>query len=299
MRGQRDLDLGVDIEPFGVMVLGFSKQRHAVHKAPRLAEIGELERAHDRLALARQIPLGMIGKQLFYFVLGEFGNLSHRGKDLSFACCGGECFCLTVLMMQAELKATDLACRRGDRLLFRKLGFSLAAGEALHITGANGTGKTTLMRALSGLTTPFAGEVQRTGELGLLDERPALDPDQPLGKALGFWNRIDGGADPAEAHAKLGLGALLEVPVRYLSTGQRKRAGLAALIGRGIPIWLLDEPLSGLDVAAIETVTRLIEAHVQGGGIALIASHQALAIEGLKSLELGDYAPRRQEEEEE
>lgn len=191
---------------------------------------------------------------------------------------------------QASLTATDLACRRGDRLLFRKLSFALGAGEALHVTGANGIGKTTLMKALSGLTTPFAGEVERVGELGLLDERPALDLDQPLGKALAFWAKLDGCVDPSEALGTLGLQGLLEVPVRYLSTGQRKRAGLAALLCRNVPIWLLDEPLSGLDVGAIEVVTRLIEAHVNDGGIALIASHQALDIEGLQTLELGDYA---------
>ena len=202
-------------------------------------------------------------------------------------------------MMQAELKALDLACRRGDRLLFRKLGFSLGEGEALHVTGANGTGKTTLMRALAGLTTPFAGEVVRSGELGLLDERPALDLDQPLGKALAFWERIDGCADPSAAQQVLGLKPLLEVPVRYLSTGQRKRAGLAALLNRGVKIWLLDEPLSGLDTAAIEQVTALIQLHIGGGGIALIASHQTLAIEELQTLELGDYAPSYTDEAEE
>jgi len=195
------------------------------------------------------------------------------------------------------LAASSLACRRGDRLLFRKLSFIVKAGEALHITGANGTGKTTLMRAAAGLTTPYAGEVERDGELGLLDERPALDLDQPLGKALEFWARVDGCAAPSEVLGALGLHGLLEVPVRYLSTGQRKRAGLAALLSREVPIWLLDEPLSGLDVAAIETVTRLIEAHVKGGGLALIASHQRLDIEGLQTLELGDYAPAIKEEE--
>ena len=199
--------------------------------------------------------------------------------------------------MQVQLRASNLACRRGDRILFRKLSFSLAGGEALHVTGANGIGKTTLMRCLAGLTTPFAGEVERSGELGLLDERPALDPDQPLGKALGFWERIDGCSDPNEALSTLGLSNLLEVPVRYLSTGQRKRAGLAALLNRSVPIWLLDEPLSGLDTEAIEQVTSLIQLHVGGGGIALIASHQPLAIEGLKSLELGDYVPRYEAED--
>ncbi|WP_298336951.1 heme ABC exporter ATP-binding protein CcmA [uncultured Erythrobacter sp.] len=201
--------------------------------------------------------------------------------------------------MQAQLTATNLACRRGDRVLFQKLSFALSEGQALHITGANGIGKTTLMRALAGLSTPFVGEVQREGELGLLDERPALDLEQPLGKALGFWNRVDNCENPSEAQMRLGLDRLLEVPVRYLSTGQRKRAGLAALLSRKVPIWLLDEPLSGLDVAAIETVTRLIEKHVKSGGLALIASHQRIEIEGLQSLELGDFVPSYAEWEEE
>ncbi len=194
------------------------------------------------------------------------------------------------LEIAPALTAQGIACRRGDRLLFRGLSFALQSGEALHLTGANGTGKTTLIRALAGLTTPFAGDVTQAGPLGLLDERPALDPELPLGRALAFWQRIDGCADPSGAFSVLGLEQLLEVPVRYLSTGQRKRAGLAALIGRGVPIWLLDEPLSGLDVAAIEQVTVLIQTHIDEGGIALIASHQTLAIKGLRSLELADYA---------
>lgn len=189
------------------------------------------------------------------------------------------------------LRAEGLACRRGDRLLFRRLSLELNGGEAVHLTGANGTGKTTLIRALSGLTTPFAGEVTHEGAIGLLDERPALDPDQPLGKALAFWNRIDGRKGPAHSHAALGLVPLLEVPVRYLSTGQRKRAGLAALIERQVPIWLLDEPLSGLDVGAIEQVSHIIAHHVECGGIALIASHQMLDIAGLRTLALENYAP--------
>jgi len=187
------------------------------------------------------------------------------------------------------LSATNLACRRGDRLLFRGLSFALEAGEALHVTGANGTGKTTLIRTLAGLTTPFAGSVERTSAVGLLDERPALDPDLPLGRALAFWERVDGCADPSGSLGALGLEPLLDVPVRYLSTGQRKRAGLAALLNRGVKVWLLDEPLSGLDSAAIEQVMALIRLHVGGGGIALIASHQELAIKGLKTLAIENY----------
>ena len=200
--------------------------------------------------------------------------------------------------MQAQLSASNLACRRGDRLLFRGLSFELAQGEALHLTGANGTGKTTLIRTIAGLTTPFAGEIARDGAIGLLDERPALDPDMPLGKALAFWERVDGCTDPSNALIVLGLEPLLDVPVRYLSTGQRKRAGLAALLNRGVPIWLLDEPLSGLDTAAIDQVTALIALHVRGGGIALIASHQTLALKNLRTLAIEDFAVRERDEEE-
>ncbi|MEM8723884.1 MAG: heme ABC exporter ATP-binding protein CcmA [Pseudomonadota bacterium] len=193
-----------------------------------------------------------------------------------------------------SLSSTDLACRRGDRLLFRGLSFVLASGEALHITGANGAGKTTLIRALAGLTSPYAGKVSADGAIGLLDERPALDPDLPLRRALAFWEQVDGCKDPGGALSVLGLEPLLDVPVRYLSTGQRKRAGFAALLNRGVPVWLLDEPLSGLDKGAIEQVTALIQLHIAGGGIALIASHQPLAIEGLQTLAIEDFAPARE-----
>ncbi|TRD10724.1 heme ABC exporter ATP-binding protein CcmA [Erythrobacter insulae] len=194
------------------------------------------------------------------------------------------------------LSAHALACRRGDRLLFRGLSFALESGEAMHVTGANGTGKTTMIRALAGLTTPYSGSVERAGDIGLLDERTGLDPDLPLGKALSFWQRIDACSAPSHALATLGLAPLLDVPVRYLSTGQRKRAGLAALLNRGSPIWLLDEPLSGLDAAAIKQVTALIADHIAGGGIALIASHQPLAIAGLQSLAIEKFTPVYQDE---
>lgn len=196
--------------------------------------------------------------------------------------------------LSPRLSATDLAFRRGDRLLFRGLTFELTGGEALHVTGANGTGKTTLMRALAGLLTPFSGNVSTEGALGLLDERMALDPDLPLSKALAFWQRIDGCTSPSGALTALGLEPLLDVPVRYLSTGQRKRAGMAVLLNRDAKIWLLDEPLSGLDTVAIDQVTSLIQLHVSGGGITVIASHQRLAIEGMKSLGLEDYARREE-----
>ena len=195
------------------------------------------------------------------------------------------------------LTAENLACRRGERLLFRRLSFRLESGAACHVTGANGAGKTTLIRALAGLTTPYAGHVTREGALALLDERTGLDPDLPLGRALAFWFALDGVGQPDAVMARLRLEALAEVPVRYLSTGQKKRAALARVLGQSAPVWLLDEPLSGLDTASQSLVSALVREHCAGGGIALIASHQPLDVPGMTSFAIEDFAPLDAEEE--
>lgn len=194
-----------------------------------------------------------------------------------------------------SLTADELACRRGERLLFRRLSFALQAGAACHVTGANGAGKTTLIRVLAGLTTPYAGSVTRVGILALLDERMGLDHDLPLGRALAFWFGLDGATDAATIMARLRLEALAEVPVRYLSTGQKKRAALARVLGQSAQVWLLDEPLSGLDTASQGLVNALVREHCAGGGIALIASHQPLDVPGMTSFAIEDFAPSEQE----
>ncbi|MEY4239759.1 MAG: heme exporter ATP-binding protein CcmA [Pseudomonadota bacterium] len=190
-------------------------------------------------------------------------------------------------MQACRLTANNLACQRGERLLFRALGLELASGKALQVKGANGIGKSSLIRILAGLLRPLAGEVARDGSVGLLDERPALDPGLPLGQALGFWQRLDGPGD-AEL-AQLGLSGLLEVPVRYLSTGQKKRAALARLLGQEAPIWLLDEPLNGLDTRGVALVEALVAQHCAQGGIALVASHQPIVLPGGQAIDLADF----------
>lgn len=190
--------------------------------------------------------------------------------------------------MQAALKATDLACRRGDRVLFTGVSLELAPGEACHIIGANGIGKSSLIRILAGLAPPWAGSVERDGAIGLIDDRSALDPQLPLGRALGFWAELDG--HDAGAADRLGLSELLDVPVRYLSTGQRKRAALARLVTQNPPIWLLDEPLNGLDSHAAALTLMLVAEHCASGGICVVASHQPFAHPGIAALNLADFA---------
>lgn len=192
------------------------------------------------------------------------------------------------MMQPARLAAYDLACRRGDRLLFRGVSFELHQGDALQLAGPNGIGKSSLMRILAGLLRPYNGHVEIDGSLALADERPALDPHRPLGEALAFWRAVD---QAGEARADFGLEDLLDVPVRYLSTGQRKRAALARLAASGARIWLLDEPLNGLDTHWGAATQAAIEAHRALGGIAVIASHQPLQLQKLKKLALLEHLP--------
>lgn len=191
-------------------------------------------------------------------------------------------------MQECHLAANDLACLRGDRLLFRGLSLRLAGGQALQVAGANGIGKSSLMRLLAGLMHPFSGTVSSVGAIGLMDERLALDPALPLGRTLAFWGRIDGAADTQLA--RLGIAGLLDVPVRYLSTGQKKRAAFARLLGQQAPVWLLDEPLNGLDGDAVELAQTLAAEHCAGGGICVIASHQPFDLPGMERLALAEYA---------
>lgn len=193
-------------------------------------------------------------------------------------------------MSGALLVAQGLACQRGDRLLWRGVDLSLEAGGALHIVGANGIGKSSLLRIIAGLLPAMAGRVACAGGVALLDENPALDRDRTLADALDFWGQVDGQSGVDAALNTVGMAALADVPSRYFSTGQRKRAALARLLVQSAPIWLLDEPSNGLDHEGVAMLEALIEAHRAGGGCALIASHQPLALAEMQMLALSDYS---------
>ena len=171
--------------------------------------------------------------------------------------------------MSHLLRLDRVALDRGGRTLFEDLSFALEPGAGLHLTGPNGIGKSSLIRLVAGLLKQRAGRIDRP-RVALADDQHALDRELPLGKALAFWNARDG----VDA---LGLTALVDVPVRLLSTGQAKRAGLARVAASSAPLWLLDEPLNGLDEDGAARLDKLIAAHRRSGGAVLAASHRPLA----------------------
>lgn len=172
--------------------------------------------------------------------------------------------------MTGLLRFEGVALRRGGRLLFENLDLELGPGQALQVAGPNGSGKSSLLRLAAGLLDAELGRVERS-RAALADDSLALDRELPLGRALRFWC-----GSPEATMDSLGIGYLQEVPVRFLSSGQRKRATLARVAASGAPLWLLDEPLNALDADGSERLGSLIAEHLHEGGAVLAASHQSL-----------------------
>jgi heme exporter protein A len=180
----------------------------------------------------------------------------------------------------------NVACVRGGRLLFEGVSFALAAGEAALVTGPNGAGKSSLLRVAAGLLEA-TGVVEKDGAIALADENAALDRDLPLEAALRFWARLDGREDALSgAMDAMDLAHLAPVPVRMLSTGQRKRAALARTIASGAGIWLLDEPNNGLDTESVSRLERACAAHQEAGGIVVAATHLPLDLASVRKVSL-------------
>jgi heme exporter protein A len=184
---------------------------------------------------------------------------------------------------QRRIDVTDLACRRGDRLLFSGLGFSVGAGQALLLRGPNGVGKTTLIRTLAGLLRPEAGTITIAGrdaearpgtDMHLMAHLSAVKGRLTVAENLAFWRVLNGGAgDTASALAEVGLAPIADLEARHLSAGQERRLALARLIVSPRPIWLLDEPTAALDAEGEKLVGRLIDAHLDAGGCCIAATH--------------------------
>jgi heme exporter protein A len=188
-----------------------------------------------------------------------------------------------------QLVLHDCALNRGGRRLFSGLSFALEPGDAALVTGPNGAGKSSLTRMIAGLLPVAEGQLTVNGRLALSNESLALDSGEPLGDALSFWTGLDGqGADAvATALVALAIPHLAPVPVRMLSTGQRKRASLARVLASGADIWLLDEPGNGLDKASIPLLEAAMAAHRAAGGIVLAVSHQPLVLPGAQDVRIG------------
>lgn len=204
-------------------------------------------------------------------------------------------------MVPPLLEVTGLSCRRGGRLVFDRLSFALGEGELLALTGRNGSGKTSLLRALAGLTPPHAGTIAWQGmdiaedpetwrgRLAWLGHLEGLKGDLTVMENLVFAERLRGGeaGDRLEwALVALDLIGLSAREVRTLSAGQRRRTALARIVLSQAPLWLLDEPLNALDAPAQAAFRTALQRHLAAGGLAIAATHADLGIEGAQRLDL-------------
>jgi heme exporter protein A len=208
-----------------------------------------------------------------------------------------------------DLVGEYLACRRGERIVFAGVSFRLAPGGALLLTGANGSGKSSLLRLVAGLLAPAAGRalwgeteiaadlVAHRSRLHYVGHQDALKAAMTPREMLSFWAALRGrrlrqaaGAID-DALAAFAIEALADWPCRWLSAGQRRRLALARLLISPVPLWLLDEPTTALDTAGQVRLEAAIEAHRAAGGMALIATHTALALRAGSFLNLDGFAP--------
>ena len=182
--------------------------------------------------------------------------------------------------LTAFLTASDLTIGRGDRTLLSGLNLSILAGDVLHLRGRNGAGKSSLIEVLVGLRPARSGSLQRCGaeQFHWIGHRNALNGDLSVRENLEDWCALNGApvAGIASALERTGLARLRHRQVRTLSAGQKRRAALTRLLLARRPLWLLDEPLSGLDAEGLVLLGQLMNEHVQGDGGIVVTSHQSL-----------------------
>lgn len=211
---------------------------------------------------------------------------------------------MTAVPVEGDLVGENLACRRGERLIFARISLIVPPGGAVALTGPNGSGKSSLLRILASLLAPAAGRLLWNG-VPVRDDLPAfrarlhyvghLDAIKPaLGvrETLAFWAVARGASATAvdRALAAFGLQQVVDWPSRWLSAGQRRRLALARLVAAPAPLWLLDEPGAALDADGEAYLESAIAAHRRSGGRVIVATHQPIALPGASELRLGDFA---------
>ena len=201
------------------------------------------------------------------------------------------------------LQVDNIACRRGERLLFKELSFELQAGELLLLEGRNGCGKTTLLRTLAMLRQADKGQIcwnkqpiehlaeQYLQQLTWMGHHNALKGDLSAVENLQIMARLHGlecsNTHIWEALEKIGLYGYEDLPTRVLSQGQKRRASLAYLLLSESPLWILDEPFSALDIAAVDLLQSIIQQHIDQGGMLILTTHQEVALtSGINRLRL-------------
>jgi len=210
-------------------------------------------------------------------------------------------------MNAAIFSAENLTCRRSDHLVFRGLGFEVPVGGALILLGPNGSGKSSLLRLLAGLLKSETGSLSWGGEklssdreahagrLHYLGHQDALKPVLTVRENLLFWARLHeptvADAVVDAALAALTLTSLADLPAKLLSAGQKRRLALSRLLAAKAPLWLLDEPSVGLDVASVARLEAMIAEHRSAGGIVILSTHVELDLPGAEQLHLGSFAP--------
>lgn len=212
---------------------------------------------------------------------------------------------LTSQAARHRLEAVDLECVRGDRRLISSLSFSLDSAMLLYVRGPNGSGKTTLLRALCGLFEPQEGEIRWDGdsirtlreefrrEVLYVGHLSAIKSELTALENLCIGATLDGDRVDDDqvwyALKRIGLAGFEDLPAKVLSQGQKKRVALSRLLLSSAPLWILDEPFTALDVGAVELLQSLIAAHVENGGMAVMTTHQEVALTGgqIQTLDLG------------